>query len=58
MECRRPSTERILEALQKISKHELWKNETLKDIFFDPLNDLQMRILELLRIPLTYYQKI
>lgn len=57
-ECRHPSAERILEALQKVSKHELWENETLEDKFFDPLSDIQMRILKLLRIPLMYYQKM
>ena len=47
-ECRKPSAERILEAFQKLSKHQLWGNGKLEDTFFDPLNALQMNILGLL----------
>ena len=51
-ECRKPSTERILELFQNISKHELRENDKLQDAFFDPLNPLQQKILKLLKIPL------
>ncbi len=56
-ECRKPSAEKILESLQKFSKHELWENGNLEEIFFDPLSNLQKDILKLLKIPLTHYQK-
>ena len=57
-ECRKPSTERILELFQNISKHELRENDKLQDAFFDPLNPLQQKILKLLKIPLNFYCKI
>ena len=56
-ECRKPSTERILELFQNISKHELLENDKLEDAFFDPLNPLQQKILKLLKIPLNFYCK-
>ena len=56
-ECHRPSAERILETFQNISKHELWENGKLEENFFDPINDLQMTILELLKIPAKCYNK-
>lgn len=56
-ECRRPSAERILASLQNVSRHELWENGRLKDIFFDTLNALQMKVLELLGIQMKHYGK-
>lgn len=55
-ECRKPSAEKILESLQKFSKHELWEDGNLEEIFFDSLSNLQKDILKLLKIPLTHYQ--
>lgn len=54
-ECRRPSAEKILESLERISKHELRENDEVKEIFFDAPNGLQKEVLKLLKIPLTYY---
>jgi len=54
-ECRRPSAERILESLERISRHELRENGEVKEIFFDAPNGLQKEVLKLLEIPLTYY---
>lgn len=56
-ECLRPSAERILATLQNVSKHELWENNSLEDTFFDPLDDLQVRVMRLLRIPMEHYGK-
>ena len=56
-ECRKPSAERILELFQNVSKHELLENDKLENAFFDPLNLLQQKILELLKIPLDFYCK-
>lgn len=54
-ECRRPSAEKILESLARISRHELRENGEVKEIFTDALNDLQQEVLKLLEIPLTRY---
>ena len=54
-ECRRPSAEKILESLERISRHELRENDEVKEIFIDMLNDLQKEVLKLLEIPLTRY---
>ena len=56
-ECRRPSAERILETFQNFSRHELWENGKLEENFFDSISDLQMTILDLLRIPAKCYGK-
>ena len=56
-ECRRPSAERILGAFEKISRHELWENDRLEETFFDSIGDIQLTILKLLRIPVSYYDK-
>ncbi len=56
-ECRRPSAERILEAFQNFSRHQLWENGRLEETFFDPIGNVPMTILELLRIPASHYDK-
>jgi len=53
-ECRRPSAEKILESLERISRHELRENGEVKEVFCDVPNSLQREILKLLEIPLTY----
>jgi len=56
-ECRRPSAERILGAFQNFSRHQLWENERLEETFFDPIGNVPMTILELLRIPASHYDQ-
>ena len=56
-ECKRPSAERILEIFKNISKHNLFENGKLEDTFCDPLNAIQLKILELLNISRKYYSK-
>ena len=54
-ECRKPSAERILEVFQYFAKHDLYENDRLVEVFHDSLSDLQIEILNLLKIPLDFY---
>jgi transposase len=54
-ECRKPSAERILEVFQHFAKHDLYENDRLVEVFYDPLNELQNEILGLLKIPVEFY---
>ena len=56
-ECKRPSAERLLDKLKNVSRHELWENDELIQIFHSDLTDLQTNILKLLEVPLELYGK-
>lgn len=54
-ECRKPTTERIFAVFRNISFHQLYENDQLVETFYDPLNDMQSKILDFLTIPLNHF---
>ena len=54
-DCAAPSTERILEIFAAVSRHHLYRDDTLVQTFEPELTAQQLQVLDLLDLPSTVY---
>ena len=58
LECRAPSTERILDLFMPLQRHRLQQRGRLVQVFQPELDELQQQVLALLRIPSAAFTKM
>jgi len=54
-ECENPTAEKVLELFASVRRHRLLGPDSVMATFYDPLNEVQRQVLELLEVPLTAY---
>ena len=55
--CRRPTTRRLLDIFEIVQRHTLVANDEQPDVLVTELSDLQRKLLKLLGLPATDYER-